>query len=184
MAKVRNLDWLRALKLDGIPEFGARMAELVSDLHANTSQVAEQTNSNLHGNPPPPPLQAMTVTPTEVGHHVSIVHQPDYRGTVYHVESSTSPNMTNPFPEYTGPAREINLATGGQKLYFQAFASYLNSGNTTPVFHGGTTPTAVTGGVITPRGASQGGGTGKPGSGLAGYGPVPFTGSKPPVRPK
>jgi hypothetical protein len=181
---VRNLAWLRGLKLDGVPEFGARLHELVSDLVTNQQQLAQQTNSNLSGNPaPPPPLQSVTVTPTEVGHHISIVHQPDYRGTVYHVESSTSPNMVNPFPEYTGPAREINLATGSQKLYFQAFASYLNSGNTTPVFHGGTTPTAVTGGKSVSLGLSQGSGTGKPGSGLGGYGSVPFIGSKPPVRP-
>jgi hypothetical protein len=181
----RNLAWLRSLKLDGVPEFGSRLSELVQDLVENQHQLAQQTNSSLTGNPaPPPPLQSVMVTPTEVGHHVSIVHQPDYRGTVYHVESSTSPNMVNPFPEYTGPAREINLATGKQKLYFQAFASYLNSGNTTPVFHGGVTPTPVTGGKNVPRGTSQGGGTGKPGSGLAGYGPVPYSGSKPPVRGK
>jgi len=184
--QLRNLAWLRSLKIDGIPEFGARLSELVSDLHANTQQIAQQTNSSLTGNPqPPPPLQSVTVTPTEVGHHVSIKHEGDYyRGAVYHIESSTSPQFVNPHPEYTGPAREINLATGTQKLHFQAFASYLNSGNTTPVFHGGSTPVAVEGGKNVPRGTSQGGGTGKPGSGLAGFGPVPFTGSKPPVRGK
>ena len=180
----RNLAWLRALKLDGVPDFGSRMHELVTDLVANQHQLAQQTNSSLTGSPmPPPPLQSMTVTPTEVGHHISITHEGDYyRGVVYHVESADNPHFTNPFPEYTGPSREINLATGTQKLHFQAFASYLNSGNTSPVFHGGSTPIPVTGGKNVPRGTSQGGGTGKPGSPYAGYGPVPFTGSKPPGR--
>jgi len=182
----RNLDWIRTLKLEGHPEFGARLHELVSDLHTNTKQVAQQTNSSLEGTPhPPPPLQSVTVTPTGVGHHVSIAHGADfYQGCTYHVESSESPQMTNPFPEYSGPSREINLATGSQKLYFQAFASYPTSSNTTPVFHGGTTPMPVTGGVSVPRGTSQGGGTGRPGSGLSGFGPIPYRGSKPPQRGK
>ena len=180
----RNLSWLRNLKIDGVPEFGARMAELVSDLVSNDKQIAQQTNSSLTGTPaPPPPLQSVTVTPTEVGHHVSITHEGDfYQGIAYHVESSASPNFTNPFPEYTGPGREVNLATGTQNLHFRAFASYLNGQNTAPVHHGGVTPVPVKGGTNVPRGTSQGSGTGRPGQGISGYGPVPFRGSKPPQR--
>jgi hypothetical protein len=180
----RNLAWLRSLQIPGVPEFGARMSELVSDLNTNDHQIAQQTNSNLTNSPQPPPvLQSVTVTPTEVGHHVSIVHEGDYyRGIVYHVESADNPHFTNPFPEYSGPAREINLATGTQRLYFQAFASYLNSGNTAPIMHGGSTPVAVKGGTSAPRGTSQSGGTARPGTGRAGYGPTPYTGSKPPAR--
>jgi hypothetical protein len=184
MLNVRNLAWLRSLQIEGIPDAGARLHEIISDMAKGMNTLEQQTNSNFNGNPaPPPPLQAVTVTPTSVGHHVSINHAGDYyRGTTYHVESADNPHFSNPFPTYTGPGREIDLATGNQKLYFQAFASYPNSGNTTPVFHGGTTPTAVTGGVATARGTSQGSGTGRPGGGLSGYGPVPYTGSKPPTR--
>lgn len=180
----RNLAWLRSLKLDGIPDFGSRLHELVSDLVSNQNQIAQQTNSSLTGTPAAPPApQSMTATPTEVGHHISIAHDDDfYQGAVYHVESSESSSFTNPFPEYTGPSREINLATGSQNLYFRAFTSYINSANSTPVFHGGSTPTPVKGGTNVPRGTSQGGGTGRPGSGLSGYGPLPFRGSKPPQR--
>lgn len=180
----RNLSWLRKLKVDGIPDFGSRMHELVSDLVSNQKQIAQQTNSDLSGNPaPPPPLQSVSVTPTEVGHHISIAHEGDFfQGNVYHIESSESSNFTNPHPEYTGPAREINLATGTQNLHFRAFASYLNGANTAPVFHGGTTPVPVKGGTASPRGQSQGSGTGRPGQGLSGYGPVPYRGSKPPQR--
>lgn len=182
---VRNLAWLRGLQIDGVPDAGARLHEIITDLAKGMNTMEQQTNSNMNGNPAPPPaLQSMTVTPTSVGHHVSINHEGDYyRGATYHVESADNPHFTNPFPAYTGPAREIDLATGSHKLYFQAFASYPNSGNTTQVYHGGTTPQAVTGGVSTPRPAlSRGSGTGKPGQGLSGYGPTPYTGSKPPVR--
>ena len=181
----RNLDWLRSLKVDSLPQdFGARLYELAKDLNRNSETLEQQTNSNLAGHPAPPPsLQAITVTPTLVGHHVSINHGGEYyRGVHYHVESADNPHFTNPFPAYSGPAREIDLATGSQELYWQAFASYPNSGNTTTVFHGGSTPQPVKGGTFTARGVSQGSGTGRPGQGRAGFGPIPFLGSKPPVR--
>lgn len=181
----RNLDWLRSLKIEDLPkDFGPRMFELVKDLNRNDEMLEQQTNSNLSGIPqPPPPLQAVTVTPTSVGHHVSINHGAEfYRGAYYHVESADNPHFTNPFPAYSGPAREIDLATGSQKLYFQAFASYQNSDNTGTVFHGGATPQPVTGGIATARGISQGSGTGSPGSGRSGFGPIPYRGAKPPTR--
>lgn len=179
------MEWLRRLDAKNLPDdFSARMYELVKDLNRNTETLETQTNSNLAGHPaPPPPLQAVTVTPTSVGHHISINHGGEYyRGVHYHVESADNPHFTNPFPAYSGPAREIDLATGSQSLYFQAFASYQNSGNTTTVYHGGSVPQPVTGGVSTARGTSQGGGTGRPGEGRVGFGPVAFLGSKPPQR--
>lgn len=182
---VRNLDWLRSLKGGELPpEAGARLHEMLRDIVGGLNTLEQQTNSNLTGHPAPPPeIQGVTVTPTAVGHHVSINHGADfYRGAYYHVESSTSPNMTNPFPAYSGPAREIDLATGNQTLYFQAFSSYQNSGNTPAVFHGGQIPKPVTGGIATPRGTSQGSGTGRPGQGIAGFGPIPWRGLVPPVR--
>jgi hypothetical protein len=180
---VRNLQWIRQAKPtdDG---YSARLYECLSDIVGGTNTLESQTNSNLTGIPaPPPPLQSVTATPTEVGHHISINHGADfYRGAYYHVEAADNPHFTNPFPVYSGPAREIDLATGSQKLYFQAFASYQNSNNTSVVFHGGTTPQAVTGGSFSPRGISQGSGTGRPGEGRSGFGTVSFRGSKPPQR--
>lgn len=185
---VRNLEWLRTVKIAGAPEAGARLYEALSDLVQGLSNVEQQTNSNAGGNPaPPPPLQAVTVTPTAVGHHVSINHGAEfYRGCVYHVEYSANQSFTNPFPAYSGPAREVDLATGPQTLYFQAFASYPTSANTRPVFHGGLVPQAVVGGTgrLTTGNASQGGGTGQPGQGLQGFGQIPFrsTTGVPPTR--
>ena len=183
---IRNLDWLRSVKVDGHPEFGARLSETIRDLITATTNIEQQTNADASGNPaPPPPLQAVTATPTSSGHHISINHGGEfYRGAYYHVEYADNPHFTNPFPAYSGPAREIDLATGGQKLYFQAFASYQASGNTSPVYHGGITPLPVTGGTIVARGTSQGGGTGQPGQGLQGFGSIAFRSAtgKPPGR--
>ena len=181
---MRNLAWLRGLKIDGIPDFGSRMHELVSDLVKGTNVLEQQGNFDLTGTPaPPPPLQSITVTPSETGHHVSINHGGNfYRGAYYHVEYADNPHFTNPFPAYSGPAREIDLATGSKNLYFQAFASYQNSNNTSIVYHGGSSPQPVQGGITTPLGASQGGGTSRPGEGRAGFGSVPWRGSNPPQR--
>jgi hypothetical protein len=183
-ASAPNLAWVRSLKLDSHPEFGAKLYELLSSYRDNLNVLEQQTNSNLGGTPTAPPnLQAITVTPTEVGHHISINHGAEfYRGLYYHVESADNPHFTNPFPEYSGPAREINLATGSRRLYFQAFASYQNSANTPIVYHGGQQPQSVLGGKSFTSGQSQGSGTGRPGEGRSGFGNVAYRGSNPPTR--
>lgn len=184
--KIRNLDWIRTLKIDGAPEFGPRLYEAISDMAKATDTLAQQTNSNLSGNPAPPPrIQAVTVTPTETGAHVSITHEGEfYRGIEYHAEYSASPNFTNPFPVHMGPAREQDVPVGSKTLYWRAFAQYPTGSPTSAVYHGGTSPAAVTGGKSFPLGTSQGSGTGRAGEGIQGYGAQPFrskTGA-PPVR--
>jgi hypothetical protein len=183
-AEAPNLDWVRTLRLDGHPEFGSNLFKLLSSYRDNLNVLEQQTNSSLNGpTTAPPNLQSVTVTPTDVGHHISINHGAAfYRGLYYHIESADNPHFTNPFPEYSGPAREINLATGRKSLYFQAFASYQNSSNTPIVFHGGQNPQAVLGGTAVARGTSQGSGTGLPGEGRSGFGTVPYRGTNPPKR--
>jgi hypothetical protein len=181
-----NLSWVRSLKLEGHPEFGAKLFELLSSFKGNLDTLEQQTNSNLNGTPAPPPnIESVTVSPTAVGHHISINHGAAfYRGLFYHVESADNPHFTNPYPEYSGPAREINLATGPRRLYFQVFASYQNSGNTRVIFHGGANPQSVIGGTAYQPAPSQGGGTSRPGEGRAGFGAVPYRGNLPPTRNK
>ena len=55
-----------------------------------------------------------------------------YRGVHYHVESADNPHFTNPFPAYSGPAREIDLATGSQGALLAGILklSMQNSSNT------------------------------------------------------
>jgi hypothetical protein len=184
--KVRNLAWLRGLKLDGVPEFGPRLHELVSDMIANDRQLAQQTNSSLSGSPSaPPPLQGVTVTPSETGVHISVQHEGEYyRGVEYHGDYSDNAHFSNPFPFSMGPNREHDLPVGTQKLYYRVFAQYQTGTPGNPVYHGGATPAAVTGGTNVPRGTSQGAGTGRPGQGLQGYGSIPFksVNGAPPVR--
>jgi hypothetical protein len=180
----RNLNWLRGLKVDGIPEFGSRLHELVADLVTNQNLIAQQTNSSLNGVPAPPPSpQSVTVTPNAAGVHVSIVHSsPRSRGVEYAGEYADNPHMTNPFPFHMGPSREHDMAVGSQKLYYRVWSQYQTSPPSAPVYHGGAIPTPVTGGTATPLGLSQGSGTGAPGQPLQGYGSASFTGSAPPTR--
>lgn len=184
-ANIRNLDWIKSVKVPGHEDFGARLFEALTDVKSGLGTLEQQTNSNLNGAPDPPPgLQAIKVTPTAVGHHVSISHGAEfYRGIHYHVEYADNSHFTNPFPAYTGPAREIDLATGPRSLFFRAFASYQNSGNTALIYHGGATPKVVPGGISTSLSQqSQGSGTCQPGEGHSGFGNISFRGSKPPTR--
>lgn len=185
-ATPRNLAWLRSLKLDGVPEFGTRLHELVTDLVTNQNQIAQQTNSSLEGHPAaPPPLQRVTATPTTTGIHVSIQHEGDfYRGITYHGDYSASPAFTNPFPFSMGPSREHDLPIGNQTVHVRVIGQYPTGSPTTPVYHGGTTPIPVTGGTAGTLGPSQGSGTGKPGQGLQGWGQQAYrsTTGNPPTR--
>lgn len=182
----KHLDAFRTLSIPGMPDFGVRLVETLKAMNQQRLNIAQQTNSDPSANPsPPPPLGGITVTSTSVGHHISIQHPGDfYRGVEYHGDYADNPQFSNPFPWHAGPARELDLATGSRTLYFRAQGQYPTGSSTDPVYHGGLQPIAVTGGTQSPLGASQGSGTGLPGEGLSGYGPVSFrsvTGA-PPVR--
>lgn len=185
---ISNLEYFRSVSVPGYPDLGRRLTEALSQIQQAHNTAEMQTNADSSGNPgPPPPLGSITVTPTSVGHHISIAHPGDfYRGVEYHGDYSTNPQFTNPFPWHAGPARELDLATGNKTLYFRAQGQYPTGASTDPVYHGGTQPIAVTGGASVPLGKSQGSGTGLPGEGLSGYGPVAFRSATgiPPTRAK
>ena len=182
--RVRNLDWLHGVTVDGVPDFGSRMHELVSDLVKAHEITEQQANLNLSGDPAPPPrLQRLIVTPTETGVHASITHEGEfYRGVEYHVEYADNQHFQNPFSVSLGPSREHDIPTGSRSLYWRAIAQYPTGLPTSAVYHGGTIPQPVIGGLKTPLGTSQGSGTGRAGEGLQGYGKVPYRGANPPVR--
>lgn len=183
MIKIRNLDYIRSAKPDD-PQFGSRLYEALQDFNTAISNHLMQTNGDPTGEPQaPPPLAAINVTSTSVGHHISLTHPGNfYRGIEYHAEYADNPAFSNPFPVHLGPAREMDVATGNQSLYWRAFAQYPTGQRTAPIYFGGNQPTAVTGGTATTLGSSQGSGTGQPGEGLSGFGPVQFRGNTPPVR--
>lgn len=182
----KALAQIRSISVPGAPTLGVQLYQTLRAMQTHTTNVAQQTNSDVTGQPAaPPPLGGITVTSTTTGHHISLNHPGEfYRGVEYHAFYSDNPHFTNAFPVYMGPSREADVATGTKKLYFGAFPQY-PTGNPGPiVYHGGPQPIAVTGGVDSPLGTSQGSGTGLPGQAHSGHGPIPFrtlTGA-PPVR--
>lgn len=183
---IKNLAYIRNVSTTEHPDLGAKLYEALQSIQSAHNNAEMQTNADSTGIPqPPPPLGGIVVTPTEVGHHVSFQHPGDfYRGVEYHGQYADNKDFTNPVPFHAGPSREIDLATGSQKLFFAGQATYPTSAPTAPVYHGGVQPIAVKGGISTPLGKSQGSGTGTPGQGLQGYGSTPFRSSNgsPPTR--
>src|ERR1700674_3186385 len=122
----RNMARPRSPRTTGLPRFGSRLHELITDLVSNQNTIVQQTNAHLDGNPPaPPPLQSVTVTPTTTGVHVSIQHEGEfYRGITYHGDYSASPAFTNPFPFSMGPSREHDLPIGNQTVHVRVIGQY------------------------------------------------------------
>lgn len=182
----KYLAQIRSFATKEIPNLGTLLYQTLRAMQTQAANVAQQTNSNPAGEPAaPPPLGGLTVTSTSAGVHLSLNHPGDfYRGVEYHAEYADNAHFTNPFPVYLGPAREHDAAVGTKTLFWRAFAQYPTGTPGAPVYHGGSQPLSVTGGTESALGTSQGSGTGAPGQGLSGHGPIPFrsaTGA-PPVR--
>jgi len=189
MISFRNIQFLRNVKIPGYEGFGQRLYEALSDSENAHNQAEQQTNSNLSGNPQPPPsIDALNASASDGIFHFSITHTPDfYRDVRYHIEYADNPQFTNPFPLQSSgsPSREHRQSLGGLTLYARASASYGSSAPGPWVYYGGATPKAINGGG--PSGPplpaqSQGSGTGYPGEGLQGPGTRAFRGSTPPTR--
>ena len=179
---VRNLEDIRAKD--------QKLYEALTDIinqHLNTSQ---QTNSNPIGNPEPPPAIAGLKVSASNGHFQVAINDPNpiYRGVSYFVEHADNPNFTNPHVEELGASRNANFFFGNSTRYFRAYSAYGSSSPGAPAYHGDpAAPEPVSGGgsIAGPDFlASQGSGTGSPGQGLSGPGPIPFrsTDGAPPIR--
>jgi len=188
--QVRNLDYLRSLSSSEMPGFGAKLYEALQDLITHHSNLEQQVNGNSTGSPePPPPIDSVNVTGQNGHFNIAIQHNAEiYRDVHYYVEHADNPQFTDSTIVHMGHSRNHNLFLGNVTRYFRAYASYSSSHISQPAYHGGaSTPTAVNGGgaVGGPKfQASQSSGTGTPGQGLSGPGPIPFrtvTGA-PPVR--
>ena len=178
---VRNLSYIRT-----IPVFGPRLYETLSDILTQQSNAAMQTNANPSGGSqaPPPQINALTVTAGAGIAHVQITDNNQmYRGVKYHVQYATEPGFSNPITAHMGPSRDLRIPVGTQPLYYRAFSDYPTSDTSNPVYHGGSTPIAVTasGTDQPPIPTGKGSGTGTPGQ-ISGHGPIPFRGSAPPKR--
>ena len=182
---IRNLDFLR-----NIPEWGGRLYEALEDLNAQHQSIAQQVNGNSTGQPlPPPAIDSLTVTGQNGHFHAQIQHNAEfYRGIKYHLEYADNASFHNPRAVDIGSSREHTMFLGNGTYYFRAFAAYESSPPGPPAYHGGAhSPQPVSGGGSIGGPAflpPQGSGTGKPGEGLSGPGPIPFRTSsgRPPVR--
>ncbi len=176
--KLPNLPWLRKLSTPEIPDLGLRLHSIFQAVARQSQAISEQGNYNPQGQPEaPPPVQGITVSAENGFHTVTLTDQNSgtRRGVNYWLERDTSPDFPNPHPIDLGQSRHHTEQLGNGTYYWRGFNSYGSSAATKPVYHGGTTPIGVNaGGSIGPPPSlpSQGSGTGAPGQGLVGPGPV------------
>ena len=188
---MRNLDFLRTMPPGvTLQEVGSRLYEALSDVDAQQKTIAQQTNANPTGRPlPPPAIDGLTVTGQNGHFHAQIQHGGEfYRGVQYHLEYADNPAFQKPHSIDMGASREHTILLGNGTYYWRASAAYASSAAGPPAYHGGAhSPQPVSGGGIVGPPAfldPQGSGTGAPGEGLAGPGPIPFRTStgRPPIR--
>ena len=183
---MKHLDYFKNVTFKEYPDFGARLYELLSSAQQGVTNIEQQTNSNAQGDPPPPPaINALMVSANDGHFQIGINHEGAefYRNPRYFVEHSATPDFRNPHVVELGSSRNANLFLGNATRYFRAYASYDSSAPGPVIYHGG----AVSGGGNVPApsfAASQGSGTGTPGQGITGPGPIPYRSKtgKPPVR--
>lgn len=183
----QNADYIRQL-----PDIGAKLYEALADIASKQGVLAQQVNGNISGPPAaPPPVNGLQVK-AQNGHFSVAIQDGNeiYRGIQYHVEYADNPQFTNPQPWHLGPNRNDTRFLGNGTFYFRAFSSYgisASNGKQAAYYGPQISPNPVTGGgmIGIPRFlASQGTGTGDPGQGLSGPGPIPFRSKTgiPPIR--
>jgi hypothetical protein len=171
-----NLSWLRSLKLDGHPEFGAKLFELLDGHRADLNMLEQQTNSNLNGSTAPPPVPTkLTVVPHPQGVQYSIQHDAEFYADPLYEIDVTANNTTHSMD--VGTSRNGVLPVGALTATYQVRTRYANGSSSNPVQAAG----AVTGGAGSKSLlASQGSSTTRP-SQPPGFGGA-YRGTKPPVR--
>lgn len=170
--KIENLTWIRT-----IPMIGNRLYDAFKSIQQQTTNIETQTNSNAQTQPGPPPAVNGLHVSTGPGGEFQIAITDNgqiQRGINYWVEHSDNPQFSNPHHIDMGQSRNASVYMGSQALYWRAYSSYPSSPSSAAVYHGSQSqPMPVTGGQIGLRSQSQGAGTGAPGQGLQGPGPVP-----------
>lgn len=142
-ASWRNFDWLRTVKLDGIPAFGQRFYELLSDARRDVSTLEQQTNSSLGGNPGAPPApDALNVVPHPQGVEFAITHNSDfYQGIKYEIDA-TSGGTTHSYD--VGSSRNGFIPVGPLTATYRVRSLYPNGQSSAPVAY----PTPVIGASV------------------------------------
>lgn len=165
---IKNLPYIRSLD--------PRLYEALLSIQDQSSTMQVQTNSNATGEVAPPPNIAGVHVSTGPGGEFQVAVTDTgqiSRGINYWAEHADNPHFSNSHVIDMGQSRNLSVHMGSQKLYWRAYSSYSGSQPSMPAYHGSATqPVAVNGGVAGVRSQSQGSGTGAPGQGLVGPGPV------------
>lgn len=182
MISIRNLAWLRGVKIPDHPGFGQRLYEMFADTASGINTLEQQTNSNLSGTPGAPPApDGLTVVPHPQGVEFAIQHSGDfYQGLKYEIDC-TSQGQTHSYD--VGSSRNGFLPVGPLEATYQVRALYPTGQSSRPVVCG--SPATVVRGASVSRVAmlpGQGSGTTKQGQ-PPGFGGA-YRGSTPPVRAK
>lgn len=144
---VRNLDWLRSVKIDGNPSFGQRLYELVNDIRGGVNTLEQQGNFDLSGTPGAPPQpQELTVVPHPQGVEFAIRHEGEfYQGVNYEIDH-TANGQTHSYS--VGGSRNGFLPVGPTVGTYQVRALYPNGKSSTPVVYGGIQAKTVRGASV------------------------------------
>ena len=173
---IRNLQWLRSIKIDGYPDLGSRLYEALTDTRTHLNTLEQQGNFNLQGTPAAPPSPSnLNITPHPQGVQFAITHDADfYQGINYEIDA-TSSGVTHTYD--VGASRNGILPVGKLNATYQVRARYPNGSSTKAVQF----PSPVIGGSGTSDLLpSQGAGTTRAAQ-PPGFG-GPYRGNKPPTR--
>jgi hypothetical protein len=183
-SNIRNLEFLKQQ-----PGWGPRLYEALSDMISNQQALTQQTNGSVDGQPAPPPqVNGVNVTGQGGFLHVAVTDNNQiYRGIRYYTEHADNAQFQNAQIVPMGDSRNVTIPVGNQSRYVRVYSSYISSPPSPPVYHGGVTPIAVSGGGTSAGPSflpSQGSGTGTPGQALTGPGIAPYRSPNgaPPVR--
>ena len=188
---LKNLDFIKGIRLPDAPDFGIKLAEMITEMAQGVNNIEQQTNTNATGDPtPPPPLNSLDVRAANGMASIGLNHEGAdfYRGANYFVEHSATPDFQNPQIVDLGTSRNVDVFVGNGQRYFRAYPSYPGSPPGPLTYFGdGARPIPIIGGGNAPPppfARSQGSGTGTAGQGHSGFGPTPYRTSngKPPVR--
>lgn len=141
---IRNLDWVRSVKLADNPTFGHRLYEMFSDVQKNGNTLEQQGNFDIQGHPGAPPQpQELTVVPHPQGVEFAIRHEGEfYQGIQYEIDHTAS-GQTHSYA--VGASRNGFLPVGPTAGTYQVRALYPNGKSSTPVVYGGIQPKTVYG---------------------------------------
>src|ERR1700744_6361980 len=144
---IRNLDWLRSVKIPDNPTFGQRMYEMFLDVQKNGNTLEQQTNSDLSGYPGPPPSpQELTVVPHPQGVEFAIRHEGEfYQGVQYEIDH-TSNGQTHSYS--VGASRNGFLPVGPTVGPYQVPALYPHGQSSRAIAYGGPSPKTVRGASV------------------------------------